>query len=187
MVSPFQWKVRPASNVMTGSALGGACCELPIRSRNSSGFSRRRTFSWATMNAPALPRFSLPPVWSPCQCVLSTQRTGSRETAATAAWIFSVSGANWSSTRKAPSGPTERPRFPPWPLSIQMPLPRSMASIRTWLKSVCRAAAATGSEKMASAATGADSATGTVTSVRFMAGSTVGIGVGCGGRCRRGA
>ncbi|MEE9333272.1 MAG: hypothetical protein V3U65_04190, partial [Granulosicoccaceae bacterium] len=30
---------------------------------------RYRTFSCATITAPDLPKFSLPPVWSKCQCV----------------------------------------------------------------------------------------------------------------------
>ena len=46
----------------------------------------------------------MPPVWSPCQCVLSTKRHGLvRESLATAALILGVSGAYWSSTRNAPS------------------------------------------------------------------------------------
>ena len=65
---------------------------------------RVRTFSWATMIAPAFPRFSLPPVWSPCQWVFTTKRTGSGVSVRTAARIFSVSGAYWSSIRKTPSG-----------------------------------------------------------------------------------
>jgi len=43
---------------------------------NCSVDIRRRTFSCATMSEPALPKFSLPPLWSPCQCVLTTKRTG---------------------------------------------------------------------------------------------------------------
>ena len=45
-------------------------------SMNCSVLMRRRTLSWATMSTPSPPRFSLPPVWSPCQCVLSTNRIG---------------------------------------------------------------------------------------------------------------
>jgi hypothetical protein len=37
---------------------------------------RFRTFSWATMGAPVLvKKEALPPVWSPCQCVLRTMPT----------------------------------------------------------------------------------------------------------------
>ena len=68
---------------------------------------RLRTLSCATISAPALAKFSLPPVWSPCQCVLSTNLTGFGVIAAIAAWIFGVSGAYWSSIRKTASLPTE--------------------------------------------------------------------------------
>ena len=66
---------------------------------NCSLLMRPRTFSWATRSAPALPMFSLPPVWSPCQWVLTTKRTGSGVIFRIAARILSVSGAYWSSMR----------------------------------------------------------------------------------------
>jgi hypothetical protein len=72
----------------------------------------------ATISAPALPKFSLPPVWSKCQCVLSTNRTGFAVSLAIAASILGVSGANWSSTRNTASSPTERPMLPPAPASM---------------------------------------------------------------------
>ncbi len=43
---------------------------------------RARTLSWATMTVPARPRFSFPPLWSPCQWVLITKRIGSGSSAA---------------------------------------------------------------------------------------------------------
>ena len=94
IVSPFQWNVTSDPNVTTGSATGGACWVRPTTSLNWAGFIRRRTLSWATISAPALPKFSLPPVWSPCQWVFTTNRTGFGVTARMAARIFSDSGAN---------------------------------------------------------------------------------------------
>ena len=93
IASPFQWRVTPCSKVTTGRASGAAWSLRPTRSAKSAGFIRRRTFSWATMRLPAFPRFSLPPVWSPCQWVLTTKRTGSLVIERTAARILSVSGA----------------------------------------------------------------------------------------------
>ena len=43
---------------------------------NCSEDMRFLTLSWATMTAPVFPRFSLPPTWSPCQCVFRRKRTG---------------------------------------------------------------------------------------------------------------
>ena len=78
----------------------------------------RLTFSWATRIAPALPMFSLPPVWSPCQWVLITKRTASGVMALITARILSVSGAYWSSITRLPLLPTESPMFPPEPVSM---------------------------------------------------------------------
>ena len=83
---------------------------------NCSVLMRLRTLSCATISAPALPKFSLPPVWSKCQWVLSTNLTGLGVIFAIAAVIFGVSGANWSSIRKTASSPTERPMLPPAPV-----------------------------------------------------------------------
>ena len=66
---------------------------MRMNSMNCSEFMRFLTLSWATMRAPAFPRFSLPPVWSPCQCVLRTNFTGLAEIAPMAARTFSVRGA----------------------------------------------------------------------------------------------
>jgi hypothetical protein len=118
--SPFRWKVTlPPVNVTMGSAAGGdggvVVCENSV---NCSELMRLRTFSCATMIAPVLPRFSLPPVWSPCQWVLSTKRTGLSVSLAIASTILGVSGAYWSSTRKTASGPMESPMLPPAPASM---------------------------------------------------------------------
>ena len=119
MVWPLRWKVSPSVKVTTGSAAWGEAGDS--RSRNSlklSTLMRARTLSCATITEPASPKFSLPPVWSKCQCVLSTKRTSPSWTAAMAARILSVSGANWSSMRKLPSSPTQTTRFPPAPSSM---------------------------------------------------------------------
>ena len=57
------------------------------------------------MVAPALPKFSLPPVWSPCTCVLTRNLIFWSDTLRMAAMILSLSGANCESTMKMPSGP----------------------------------------------------------------------------------
>ena len=79
---------------------------------------RLRTLSCATISAPASAKRSLPPVWSPCQCVLRTNCTGFFVIAAIAAWIFGVSGAYWSSIRNTASAPTASPMLPPAPVSM---------------------------------------------------------------------
>ena len=79
--------------------------------------SRVRTASCATMR-PSFPKAALPPVWSPCQCVLSTYSSFPLFSLRIAAWIFGTSGANWSSTISTPSGPTETPMLPPAPFSM---------------------------------------------------------------------
>src|SRR4051812_21345996 len=48
-----------------------------------------------------------------------TKRIGLSLIAFTAAMIFSLSGANWSSISTTPSSPAETPMLPPWPSSIQ--------------------------------------------------------------------
>jgi hypothetical protein len=109
-------KVTACSKVTTGSAMAGAGGTfMPKSSTNCSVVIRRRTLSWATMRAPPSPRFSLPPVWSGCQCVLRMKRMGRSLRAATAAFTLGVSGAYSSSTRKTPSGPEDTPTLPPRP------------------------------------------------------------------------
>jgi hypothetical protein len=49
---------------------------------------------------------------------LTTNLTGFGVSARIAVWIFSVSGANWSSMMKVPSSPMETPMFPPLPWSM---------------------------------------------------------------------
>jgi hypothetical protein len=68
-----------------------------------------RTLSCAMMTAPAAPKASLPPVWSPCRCVLITKCTGFSDSSATAERIFGTMSANWSSMMAAPSVPTVSP------------------------------------------------------------------------------
>ena len=98
--SPFQWNVTASVKVTTGSAPSGeGGIFRPNAAMNCSALMRRRTFSCATRSAPALPMLSLPPVWSPCQWVLTTKRTGSGVIARIAARILSVRGAYWSSIR----------------------------------------------------------------------------------------
>src|SRR6267378_1402727 len=114
--SPLRGKVMSRVKVTTGSAtFGSGLVFIPRNSMKPSVESRFLTFSCATMIAPALPRFSLPPVWSKCQWVFSTNLTGLDESFAIAAWILGVSGANWSSITNTASSPTETPRFPPAP------------------------------------------------------------------------
>ena len=77
MSSPFRWKASESVKVMTGSAAAGAGGTFWLNIFMNCSVARRlRTFSWATMTAPSPPRTSLPPVWSPCQWVLKTKRTG---------------------------------------------------------------------------------------------------------------
>ena len=117
MSSPFTWTVRLWSKVMTGRApLGAGSTLLPARLGLPSA-RRLRTLSWA-MRVELLPSSSFPPVWSPCQCVLSTHRTGLSVRPLIAAWIFGTRGANWSSTTSTPSSPMETAMFPPAPVSM---------------------------------------------------------------------
>ena len=89
---------------MIGSAAAGDGGVVLLNTAlNCSVLMRRRTFSWATIMAPALAMFSLPPAWSPCQCVFTTNRTGFAVTVAIAALILAVSGAYWSSMTNASS------------------------------------------------------------------------------------
>ena len=103
---------------MGSAASGEGSIFRPKAAMNCSELIRRRTFSWATRSAPVFPRFSLPPVWSPCQCVLTTNRTGAGVTVRIAARILSLRGAYWSSITYAPSFPTDSPMFPPLPVSM---------------------------------------------------------------------
>jgi hypothetical protein len=50
------------------------------------------------MATPIFPKFSLPPVWSPCTWVFTRKRMGAGEMVLMAATIFSVSGANCEPT-----------------------------------------------------------------------------------------
>jgi hypothetical protein len=89
-----------------------------VRSKNLLNCSvliRTRTWSWATTSEPLPARFSLPPVWSPCQCVFSTNRGGSGFSLASASMICGDAGAYWSSIRITPSSPTNTPMLPPLP------------------------------------------------------------------------
>ncbi len=82
-------------NVTTGRATIGAAGTVLFHSSITwSLLIRRCTPSWATMIAPEVPRFSLPPVWSPCQCVFTTHFSGWSVSAPAAATMRSVSGAN---------------------------------------------------------------------------------------------
>jgi hypothetical protein len=54
-----------------------------------------------------------------------------------AATIFSVSGANWVSTIKMPSGPESTPMVPPCPSSVEKLLVILVVLISTLLKSCC--------------------------------------------------
>ena len=104
--------------VTTGRAAAGEGGSRRFNAEmNCSTLMRRRTFSCATITTPLLAKFSLPPVWSKCQCVLRRKRIGP-PSAATAALILSDSGANWSSMRITPSLPTDTPMFPPAPINM---------------------------------------------------------------------
>src|SRR5712691_5602774 len=119
--------------VTTGSAtLGSGLVFMPKNSMNCSVDMRFLTFSCAKMSAPALPRFSLPPTWSKCQCVFSRNLTGLSVSLAISAWIFGVSGANWSSITNTASSPTETPRFPPSPVIMYT----VSASFSVWISTL---------------------------------------------------
>src|SRR5437762_5762186 len=96
--------------------------------------------------------FSLPPVWSKCQCVLITNLTGFGVIAPMAATIFGVSGANWSSTRNVASSPTLRPIFPPEPKRAYTP-PRSCTLRMVTVSKFCAATADGNSAHRARSAT----------------------------------
>ena len=64
------------------------------------------------------PNSGLPPVWSPCQWVFKMNLSLPSPSSFNAVRILSASGANWSSTIKIPSSPTETPIFPPAPSSM---------------------------------------------------------------------
>ena len=94
--SPLRWNVSESSKVTIGHAPGGAAGMVSwAKVRNCVTVRRRRALSWAMITAPAAASFSLPPVWSPCQWVLSTKRIGLPPlTESTAARSLSESGAN---------------------------------------------------------------------------------------------
>ncbi len=150
--SPFTWNEMESTNVTSGSAAAGDGGTFESKAlMNCSEDMRFLTLSWATMTTPVFPRFSLPPTWSPCQCVFRTKRMGLSETAATAALILSESGAYWLSIMKTPSAPAETPMLPPAPVSIQMPSASFSVLISTLLKS-CWAKAGTDAQAARAAA-----------------------------------
>jgi hypothetical protein len=105
--------------VIDGSAVRGEAVNfMPRNSIWPSTDMRFLTFSCATIAAPAPPKFSLPPVWSKCQCVFTRYFTGFGDSLAIASLILGVSGANWSSTITTASGPIDRPILPPAPVSM---------------------------------------------------------------------
>src|SRR5439155_23799121 len=131
--SPLRRKLMSRVKVTTGSAtFGSGLVFIPRNSMKPSVESRLLTFSCATMIAPALPKLSLPPVWSKCQCVFSTNLTGFEVRFAIAAWILGVSGANWSSITNTASSPTDRPRFPPAPVIMYT----VSASFSVWISTL---------------------------------------------------
>src|SRR6266487_1021689 len=131
--SPLRRKLMSRVKVTTGSAtFGSGLVFMPRNSMNPSVESRFLTFSCATMIAAALPRFSLPPVWSKCQWVFRTNLTGLEVRSAIAAWIVGVSGANWSSITNTACSPTETPRFPPEPVIIYT----VSASFSVWISTL---------------------------------------------------
>ena len=82
---------------------------------NCSVLMRASTLSCAMISAPALPSGSLPPVWSPCQCVLMTYLTSLPPAPCGSA----LSGAYSVSTTTDPSAPVDRPMLPPSPISMK--------------------------------------------------------------------
>src|SRR6266516_4164537 len=115
--SPLRRKLMSRVKVTTGSAtFGSGLVFMPRKSMKPSVESRFLTFSCAMMIAPALPRFSLPPVWSKCQCVFITNLA---------------------------SSPTETPRFPPEPVIIYTVSASFSVWISTLEKSCWADAAAT--------------------------------------------
>ena len=126
--SPLRCSVTSSAKVTTGSAAGGCAfifISLSPMWRTASTPRRLRTFSWATMTAPAAARAGLLPVWSMCQWVLMTKRTGFFDSAPSAAFSLAVIGSSSSSMMNRPSSPTEAATLPPAkplvPSIIEMP------------------------------------------------------------------
>ena len=83
--------VTASEKVTTGSAARGAEGTRRFSdAMNCSDDIRLRTLSCATMMAPAFPKFSFPPVWSPWKCVFRTNFTGDGVMVRIAATIFGV-------------------------------------------------------------------------------------------------
>src|SRR6185312_10561614 len=99
----------------------------------------------------------LPPVWSACQCVLTTNRTGFLEIVASAAFSLALSGASSSSIRNTPSFPTVTATLPPAnplaPSIIETPFATGVTLTFTLLGSPICARADKGSRAAAIAAT----------------------------------
>src|SRR5262245_29442149 len=155
---------------MTGSASFGA-------GGVGIGFSppasrRRRTFAWARIGASG-PNFAFPPVWSPCQWVFRMNLSFPSPSVLSAARIFSASGANWSSTIRIPSGPTETPMFPPAPSSMWTAPATWVALISTFERSCCVAGGPPAWRKKRAG------------SARLIGGSLERVRRGLGGRVRR--
>ena len=73
MFSPFWYSDTWSVKVTTGRAIMGEAGVVRLNTLlNCSMLMRRRTFSCATMTAPAVPKFSFPPEWSPWKWVLKT-------------------------------------------------------------------------------------------------------------------
>ena len=105
-----------SGNVTTGKAAADAgATRAPESSSTCVSSMRSRTLSCATMIAPALASASLPPLWSGCQCVSTTKRTGDLAMRPTASSNWGASAAVPSSTRTVAVGPVQTATLPALP------------------------------------------------------------------------
>jgi hypothetical protein len=79
---------------------------------------RLRAFSVATMSEPCASNAMLPPVWSPCMCVLTTYLTGRSVTVRNSSIARAFSFANFESTMSTASSDVNTVMLPDAELRI---------------------------------------------------------------------
>ena len=135
---PFRCRTVVSSKVTTGRASGVAAgTSRPYSSTTCAEDSRARAFSWATTTAPACAKAALPPAWSGCQCVLTTNRTAEPPRPATASASDAAAGAVPLSTSSVPSDPLHASTLPPAPRSSCSPGRRRRTSMRSGPEAGC--------------------------------------------------
>jgi len=115
----FTLKTVSRVKVIVGSATRGSA--LNFMPRNSDLAARRHALPHVLVRHDQRARGAeilVAAGWSKCQCVLSRNFTGFGVSLPIAAWIFGVSGANWSSIISTASSPIDRPMLPPSPVSM---------------------------------------------------------------------